>query len=213
MDAVDVIHELAETGSLNYFNMEYYLHTEDELSVNCDMSKRFSNLHNTHGMRSKHTVRFLIPAIGIFGGRSIVSSQKQSELFSQPSLWFSTRHQYFLNDYQTFVGLMVENGLLSVFTEAFETVLQDKILKEVDVSGGSERHWNYFTYASELMKNGGINVFKKLTVNLQDIWVVFLLFFWLTFACSLSFVYEVLERNFVDFKNKIYFNFVGAGFL
>lgn len=190
----EIISQFLEKGSITCSNLNFYLSIKEEEIQDCDMSKRFAILYNTHGNRSPNTARFALPAIAIFGGRSIVTTQQQSGLFLQPSLWFSTTYQYFLDDYQTFVGVMVENGLSSIYKQTFETTLQGKILKEVDVNGGFERNWNYFTYATELMKNGNVKGLKKLTINLKDIWVVFSMLFWSMFACSLRFVYEILGK-------------------
>lgn len=93
------------------------------------------------------------------------------------------------------VGVMVENGLLSVFKEAFETVLQAKVIQDLDTDGRFERNWNYFTYANMIIKNGHENDFKKLTIKLQDIWVVFSMLSWLGFSCILIFLFEVLSES------------------
>ncbi len=163
----------------------------------CSTSGRFAFLYDSHGFQEERARRFFLPAIGVFGRRYIVHNTEERPLYLQPLLWLSSRYQYFLNNFQSFVGQMTENGLLALNKRALETVLQYKLFEHLSANGGLNPNWNFFTYADKVVRKVGVShqpeqqdIYKSVTLG--DFRIVFLLLGCMYIVCVMYFTLEFL---------------------
>ncbi|ODM92168.1 Gamma-interferon-inducible lysosomal thiol reductase [Orchesella cincta] len=172
------------------------------LPPNCD-GKTFV------GTRKDYSFRFLIPALEAFGNRTIYENVNDLSFMTKPIFWYARKKLFFWAQVQTQIAWMVDTGIYSWFGKNHDVRCQLEILKGVNKQLGSQKHWNFFSYASQKVGLGGSNMDRingrsgmpisngvaHDMVQMEELKNVFTMFQFLSACCMFFCICEYLLRQ------------------